>query len=146
MKTITAGQVRAQLTSLLAELSDGPIAITKHGKTIAILCAPDALEKAPSAPAEAATAPVEAAPAAAPAEPTEAPPEAATASADDDSEEDIWSEPDTTDDTFEAAFARAIEVSDDEAAAWDDETEDEAWDSFMASRTRNKEARRLFRI
>ena len=51
MKTISATNLRVQLRDLLADLDTGPVSITKHGKVVAVLSAPDepvkAVEAAP---------------------------------------------------------------------------------------------------
>ena len=41
MKTISATNLRVQLRDLLADLDTGPVSITKHGKVVAVLSAPD---------------------------------------------------------------------------------------------------------
>ena len=41
MKTISATNLRVQLRDLLADLDTGPVTITKHGKVVAVLSAPD---------------------------------------------------------------------------------------------------------
>ncbi|MDP6928938.1 MAG: type II toxin-antitoxin system Phd/YefM family antitoxin [Planctomycetota bacterium] len=52
MKTISATNLRVQLRDLLADLDTGPVMITKHGKVVAVLSAPDepveAVEAAPT--------------------------------------------------------------------------------------------------
>ncbi len=41
MKTVTASNLRVQFTDILKDLSTGPVNITKHGKTIAVLTSPE---------------------------------------------------------------------------------------------------------
>ncbi len=106
MKTVTLGNVRANLTSIIADLANGPIALTKHGKTIAVLSAPEPMVE----------------------------------------NEEEEEEGAMQDDAFAVAFAEAIATSEAESDEWDDDLVDEAWDAFMESREKNKEARKLFRV
>jgi antitoxin (DNA-binding transcriptional repressor) of toxin-antitoxin stability system len=52
MKTISLSKIRAELTSVIKALESGPVAIQKHGKTVAVLSAPGStLEASPRPPA-----------------------------------------------------------------------------------------------
>ena len=134
MKTVTLGNVRANLTSIIADLANGPIALTKHGKTIAVLSAPETVSEAPESPKPAKTR--RKAKAA-----SETPPTASEPMVESEEEEGAMQ-----DDAFAVAFAEAIATSEAESDEWDDDLVDEAWDAFMESREKNKEARRLFRV
>ena len=134
MKTVTLGNVRANLTSIIADLQNGPIALTKHGKTIAVLSAPETVSEAPESPKPAKTR--RKAKAA-----SETPPTASEPMVESEEEEGAMQ-----DDAFAVAFAEAIATSEAESDEWDDDLVDEAWDAFMESREKNKEARRLFRV
>lgn len=136
MKTVTLGNVRANLTSIIADLANGPIALTKHGKTIAVLSAPETVSEAPESPKPAKTR--RKAKAA-----SETPPTASEPMVENEEEEE---EGPMEDDAFAVAFAEAIATSEAESDEWDDALVDEAWDAFMESREKNKEARKLFRV
>ena len=51
MKTITASKLRVEFASIIKDLDSGPVHVTKHGKTIAILSSPDAAVETPTEPA-----------------------------------------------------------------------------------------------
>ena len=47
MKTISATDLRVKFTDILKDLDSGPVHITKHGKVIAVLNAPNSVLDAP---------------------------------------------------------------------------------------------------
>jgi len=47
MKTISATDLRVKFTDILKDLDSGPVHITKHGKVIAVLNAPNSILDAP---------------------------------------------------------------------------------------------------
>ena len=47
MKTISATNLRGQLRDILTGLDDGPVTITKHGKPVAVLAAPESPSDTP---------------------------------------------------------------------------------------------------
>ena len=77
MKTITASKLRVEFASIIKDLDAGPVHITKHGKTIAILTSPNTAVETPEEPVSMTTTPQ-------PPEPPQSKPEAY----DDDYEED----------------------------------------------------------
>ena len=52
MKTITASKLRVELASIIKNLDAGPVHVTKHGKTIAVLTSPNAVVETPEEPKE----------------------------------------------------------------------------------------------
>ena len=77
MKTITASKLRVELASIIKDLDAGPVHVTKHGKTIAILTSPNTAVETPEEPVSMTTTP----------QPPE-PSQSATEAYDDDHEED----------------------------------------------------------
>ena len=57
MKTITASKLRVEFASIIKDLDAGPVHITKHGKTIAILTSPNAAVETPEEPVNMMTTP-----------------------------------------------------------------------------------------
>ena len=57
MKTITASKLRVEFASIIKDLDAGPVHITKHGKTIAVLTSPDAAVETPEEPVSMTTTP-----------------------------------------------------------------------------------------
>ena len=57
MKTITASKLRVEFASIIKDLDAGPVHITKHGKTIAVLTSPNAAVETPEEPVSMTTTP-----------------------------------------------------------------------------------------
>ena len=50
MKTITASKLRVEFASIIKDLDAGPVHVTKHGKTIAVLTSPNTVVETPEEP------------------------------------------------------------------------------------------------